>query len=105
MPSGLAGGWGQLYAGYLPFLVRTVPYDVAELTTYSQLAARRPSAPGVPGPLADMAMGAAHGRGAGSGLPVRVCAAGCGCRPRVGLAGARVRGAMACKRPAKGAQP
>ncbi len=89
MPSGLAGGWGQLYAGYLPFLVRTVPYDVAELTTYSQLAALRPSALGVPGPVADMAMGApAAGR---QGLPYQ-----CERALWVGAAGKRAWLSRAC---------
>lgn len=50
------GGLGQLYAGYVPFLVRTLPYDVAELATYSQLTARQPRA--CAGPVADMTIGA-----------------------------------------------
>lgn len=50
------GGLGQLYAGYVPFLVRTLPYDVAELATYSQLTALQPRARA--GPAADMTIGA-----------------------------------------------
>ncbi len=52
------GGVGQLYAGYLPFLVRSVPYDVAELVTHSQLSALQRRAWALPGPVADMAVGA-----------------------------------------------
>ena len=33
------GGLGCLYHGYLAFLAKSLPYDVAELFTYSQLSA------------------------------------------------------------------
>ncbi len=33
------GGFGCLYHGYLAFLAKSLPYDVAELFTYSQLSA------------------------------------------------------------------
>ena len=61
------GGLGQLYAGYVPFLVRTLPYDVAELATYSQLTALRPRARA--GPIADMAIGAVPARTVRSAPP------------------------------------
>lgn len=32
-------GLGALYTGYLAFLMKSLPYDVAELFTYSQLSA------------------------------------------------------------------
>ncbi|KAK9821778.1 hypothetical protein WJX81_000955 [Elliptochloris bilobata] len=56
------GGIGQLYAGFVPFLVRSVPYDVAELATYSHLASLQRRA--CVGPVADMAIGALAGAAA-----------------------------------------
>ena len=40
-----SGGIAALYWGYAPFLFKALPYDVAELFTYSQLSDRRMQLP------------------------------------------------------------
>jgi hypothetical protein len=51
------GGLGCLYHGYLAFLAKSLPYDVAELFTYSQLGALGGPAAALPAGCRDMLFG------------------------------------------------
>lgn len=46
MHAASTGGLGSLYATYGAFMLKSVPYDVAELATYSQLCDWREAAAG-----------------------------------------------------------
>ena len=45
------GGLGALYWGYAPFVLKALPYDVAELFTYSQLTQLTAGLPRMPANL------------------------------------------------------
>ena len=51
------GGLGCLYHGYLAFLAKSLPYDVAELFTYSQLSALGGPLQALPAGCRDMLFG------------------------------------------------
>ena len=52
------GGLGCLYHGYLAFLAKSLPYDVAELFTYSQLSALGGPLQALPAGCRDVLFGA-----------------------------------------------
>jgi hypothetical protein len=52
-----SGGFGALYSGHMAFLMQGLPYDVAELVTYSQLRAVKGPLRCMPRELRDMLIG------------------------------------------------
>lgn len=51
------GGLGALYSGHTAFLMQGLPYDVAELVTYSQLRAVKGPLRRMPTEVSDMLIG------------------------------------------------
>jgi len=54
------GGIGALYSGHTAFLMQGLPYDVAELVTYSQLRAIKGPLKDMPAEFRDMLIGEQH---------------------------------------------
>lgn len=54
------GGLGALYSGHLAFIMHGLPYDVAELVTYSQLRAVKGPLRHMPTEVRDMLIGEQH---------------------------------------------
>ena len=65
------GGMGCLYHGYLAFLAKSLPYDVAELFTYSQLSGAGGPLLALPDGCRDMLLG--EGQCARYGDHISIC--------------------------------